>query len=106
MVTSGCCVGLPARRISCLRGSVGIGGERCVVHETDRQSEHEHDSAKVTISKCNDTANTGGKGTTQSSEGAPSSKITWAGGKGTTILGPATTNVVSPTRAQGLTSKR
>jgi hypothetical protein len=41
-------------------------------------------SVKVTISGCNDKANTGGGGTETSSETATTGKITWKGGKGTT----------------------
>jgi hypothetical protein len=56
--------------------------------------------AKVTLSKCNDTTNTGGKGTTTSAEGASSSTIKWANGK-TTIFGPGTTTIVSPDACPG-----
>jgi hypothetical protein len=59
------------------------------------------DAAKVTLSGCNDTKNTGGKGTTKSSETATKSTIKWADSKGTTILGPATTTVVSPDACPG-----
>jgi hypothetical protein len=53
------------------------------------------DAAKVTISGCNDTKNTGGKGKTKSSETATTSTITW-NGTGTTTLGSATTTPISP----------
>jgi hypothetical protein len=53
------------------------------------------DVAKVKLSGCNDTKNTGGKGTTTSSETATSSTIKW-NGTGTTTLGMATTTAVSP----------
>jgi hypothetical protein len=45
-----------------------------------------NDTAKITLSGCNDTANTGGGGKTSGSEGATTGTITWNGGKGTTKL--------------------
>jgi hypothetical protein len=58
------------------------------------------DAAKITVTGCNDTKNTGGKGTTSSSEGAASSTIKWANGE-TTILGMGTTSIVSPDACPG-----
>jgi hypothetical protein len=52
-------------------------------------------SAKIKLSKCNDTANTGGKGTTSGASGATTGTITW-GGTGTTTLGSIVETVVSP----------
>ena len=65
MVTSGCCVGFPARRISCLRGPgrlLAASGVSCT--SLTGKVNTTTDSAKVTTSKCNDLPNTGGKGTT------------------------------------------
>jgi hypothetical protein len=58
------------------------------------------DAAKIKLSGCNDTKNTGGKGTTSSAEGASSSTIKWGNGE-TTIFGPGTTTVVSPDACPG-----
>jgi hypothetical protein len=57
--------------------------------------------AKVTISGCNDTANTGGGATTQESETGTTGTLTWKGGKGTTTLGSITTTTVSPDKCPG-----
>jgi len=53
------------------------------------------DSAKITLSGCNDTKNTGGKGTSKGSESATTGTITW-NGTGTTTLGSETNTPVSP----------
>ena len=58
------------------------------------------DSAKVTISGCNDTANTGGSGTTTGNATATTGTITWKG-TGTTTLGGLTTTVVTPDKCPG-----
>ena len=60
-----------------------------------------NDTAKVTISGCSDTANTGGGGTTNGSASATTGTIKWKGGKGTTTLGSLATTVVSPDACPG-----
>jgi hypothetical protein len=53
------------------------------------------DSANVKLSACNDTKNTGGKGTTKGSESSTTGTIKW-NGTGTTTLGSQSYTGVSP----------
>ncbi len=53
------------------------------------------DSATIKLTKCNDTANTGGSGTTKGSETSTTASITWKG-KGTTTEDKVTNTSVSP----------
>lgn len=52
------------------------------------------DAAKVKLSGCSDTKNTGGSGKTEGSESSSTGKITW-NGTGTTTLGSVTDTPVS-----------
>jgi hypothetical protein len=54
-----------------------------------------NDSATIKLSGCNDTANTGGKGTTKGSESSTKASITW-NKTGTTTEDDVANNTVSP----------